>query len=103
MRFAMEQRRSAHGVRRAARYRSEGINNRRNRTGKLQYEEIIAGIGYERSQGKIKQHRRHNMNKNNDTNSIDKGTDSKMKQIQTLKGRRVNKRSRTCRAGLSKD
>jgi hypothetical protein len=49
MRFTMGQGRSAHRVQRAARYCSGGVNNSRNRTGKLQYEEIIAGIGYKTS------------------------------------------------------
>jgi hypothetical protein len=61
MRFAMGQRRSAHRVWRATRHCLGGVNNSRNSIGtltstqKLQYNEIIAGIGYETSQGKIKQ------------------------------------------------
>jgi hypothetical protein len=70
MRFATEQRRSTHKVRRASRYRSGGVNNSRNRietlttTDKLQYEEIIAGIGYGVNQGKIRQQRGRNREKN---------------------------------------
>jgi hypothetical protein len=77
MRLAMGQQRSVQGMQRAARYHSGGVNISKNRTGKLKNEEIMAGIGYKTSQGEIKQHRRHNMKKNNNTNSIDKRTDSK--------------------------
>ncbi len=75
----MGQRRSAHGVWRAARHCNGGVNNNKNSIGsltstqKLHYNDIIAGIGYKRSQRKIKQDHRH---KNNDSNSIDKETDS---------------------------
>jgi hypothetical protein len=82
MRFATERRHSAHEVRRATRYRSGGVSNSRNRIGtltpteKLQYEEIIAGIGYNTSQGKIKQQRRLNRGKNNDSNNTEEGSDN---------------------------
>jgi hypothetical protein len=82
MRFATEQRCSTHKVRRVARYRSRGVNNSRNRIGtltttdKLQYEEIIAGIGSDANQGKIRQQRGRNREKNKDSNSTDKGSDN---------------------------
>jgi hypothetical protein len=58
MRFAMGQRRSAHGVWRATRHCSGGVNNSRNSIGtltstqKLQYNKIIAGIGYKTTREK---------------------------------------------------
>jgi hypothetical protein len=82
MRFATEQRHSTHEVQRVARYRSEGVNNSRNRIGtltttdKLQYEEIIAEIGYDANQGKIRQQRGRNRKKNKDSNSTDEGSDN---------------------------
>jgi hypothetical protein len=82
VRFATGQRRSAHGVWRAARHHSGGVNNSRNSIGtltstlKLQYGKIIAGIQYKTSQGKIKQDYKHKKHKNNDNNSMDKETDS---------------------------
>ena len=82
----MEQRHSAHGVRRVARNRSGGVNNSRNRIGnltlgkltprkKLQHKEIIAGIRYDTSQGKIRKHYRHNNNKYSNTRGIGNETD----------------------------
>ncbi len=78
----MEQRHSAYKVWRAARYCSGGVSNSRNRIGtltpteKLQYEEITAvGIGYDTSQGKIKQQCRLNRGKNNDSNNTEEGSD----------------------------
>jgi hypothetical protein len=82
MRFTTERRRSTHEVRRVARYRSGGFNNSRNRIGtltttdKLQCEEIIAGIGYDANQGKIRQQCGRNRKKNKDSNSTDKGSDN---------------------------
>ncbi len=87
----MGQWRSAHGVWRAARHCSGGVNNSRNSTRtststqKLQYDKIIAGIGYETSQGKIKQDYKHKKHKNNDNNSIDKETDSNNKATTDIK------------------
>ncbi len=78
----MRQRHSAHGVWRATRHHSGGVNNNRisigtlTSTQKLQYDKIILGIGYETSQGKIKQDYKYKKHKNNDSNSIDKKTDS---------------------------
>ncbi len=78
----MGHRRLAHGVWRAARHCSGGVNNSRNSIGtltstqKLQNDKIIAGIGYETSQGKIKQDYKYKKHKNNDSKSIDKETDS---------------------------
>ena len=78
----MGQRRLAHGVWRAARHCSGGVNNSRHSIGtltstqKLQYDKIIARIGYKTSQGEIKQDYKHKKHKNNDNNSIDKETDS---------------------------
>jgi hypothetical protein len=75
-------RRSAHRVWRATRHLSGGVNNSRNSIGaltstqKLQYNKIIAGIGYKKSQGKIKQDYKHKKHNDNDNNSIDKETDS---------------------------
>jgi hypothetical protein len=82
MRLAMEQRHSTHKVRRAARYCSGGVNNSRNRIGtltttdKLQYEETIAGIGYNANQRKIRQQRGHNREKTKDSNKTDEGSDN---------------------------
>ncbi len=73
----MERRRSAHGVRRSARNCSGGVNNSRNRIGnlasrkKLQHEEIIAGIRFGTSQGKIRKHHKHNKNKYSNKSSTD--------------------------------
>ncbi len=93
MRFAMEQRRSTHEVRRAARYCSGGVNDSRNRIGtltttdKLQYEEIVAGIGYDANQGKIRQQRGLNREKNKDSNSTDEGSDNNDKVNPEIKRR----------------
>ena len=83
MRPNRERRHSAHEVRRVARYRSGGINNSRNRIGitttlkqKLQYEEIITGIGYETNRGKINRRLRHNRHKTIATSNTDSETDS---------------------------
>ncbi len=82
----MEQRHSSHKVWRAARYCSGGVSNSRNRIGtltpteKLQYEEIIAGIKYDTSQGKIKQQRRLNRGKNSDSNNTKEGSDNDDKE-----------------------
>jgi hypothetical protein len=81
MRFKREQRHSAHGVWRVARNRSGGVNNSRNRKGnlaprkKLQHEEIIAGIGYDSTQGRIKKHQKHNNNMYSNTGSTNNETD----------------------------
>ncbi len=87
----MGQRRSAHGVWRATRHRSGGVNNSRKSIGtststqKLQYDKIIAEIGYKTSQGKIKEDHKQKKHKNNDNNSIDKETDSNNEATMDIK------------------
>jgi hypothetical protein len=91
MRFSTRQRRSAHGVWRAARHCSGGVNNSRNSIGiltstqKLQYDKIIARIGYKTSQGKIKQDYKYKKHKNKDSNSIEDKTDSNNKATTDIK------------------
>ena len=87
MRPNRERRHSAHEVRRVARYRSGGINNSRNRIGitttlkkKLQYEEMIAGIGYGANQGRIYRRRKHNKTTITATSNSDSETDSDGKE-----------------------
>jgi hypothetical protein len=109
MRFTTEQRHSAHEVRRAARYCSGGVSNSRNRIGtltpteKLQYEEIIAGIGYNTSQGNIKQQRRLNRGKNNDSNNTKEGSDNDNKANPEIERQDTNEWGRMLHVGSSKD
>jgi hypothetical protein len=68
-----------------ARNRSGGVNNSRNRIEnlaprrKLQDEEIIAGIGYDSTQGRIKKHQKHNNNMYSNTGSTNDETDKENK------------------------
>jgi hypothetical protein len=109
MRFPTERRHSAHGVRRVARNRSGGVNNSRNRIGnlasrkKLQHEEIIAGIGYDTSQGKIRKHHKHNKNKYSNTSSTDDVADKDNKANSDIEEQEHQRRSRNCHVGLSQD
>jgi hypothetical protein len=79
----MGQRRLAHEVCRAAQYCSEGNQDSRNRIGyisstqKLQYKEIIVGIGYEKVKDKHKQNNINDDNSNNNTTKDRDGNDNK--------------------------
>jgi hypothetical protein len=96
MRFATGRRHSAHGVWRAARHCSGGVNNSGNSIGtltstqKLQYNKIIAGIGYKTSQEKIKQDYKYKQHKNKDSNSINKDWTATTKQLRTSNRRSAN-------------